>query len=211
MSSSERTRGAGWLAGLEAAVVFSLILVYIWRLRFRYPYSWIAILGLVLASHWLRHEGPATLGFRWNSRGFAAIWVALASLAIALVSGGMVFHTIRDVSWQGAVASLLLYSIWGLVQQYLLNGYFLNRFSAFAPAGLAPLLAAIAFSLVHLPNWFLMIVALPGGYICARIYLAHRNLYILGAAHGIVGFLIYLTVPDTISHHLYVGPKWFSM
>jgi len=30
-------------------------------------------------------------------------------------------------------------------------------------------------------------------------------------AHGIVGFLIYLTVPDTISHHLYVGPKWFSV
>ena len=29
-------------------------------------------------------------------------------------------------------------------------------------------------------------------------------------ACGVIGFLIYLVVPDTISHHLYVGPKWFS-
>ena len=211
MSSSERAPRPSRFAGIEAAIVFTLVMLYIWRLRFRYPYSWVAILALVLASHWLRREGFRKLGFRWNSppRGFAT---ALAVFAIVLLSAGALLHTIRQVSWQGAVVSLALYSIWGLVQQYLLNGYFVNRFSEVgAPAGLAPLLAAIAFSLVHLPNWFLMIVTLAGGYICARIYLAHRNLYILGAAHGIIGFLIYFTVPDTISHHLYVGPKWFYM
>ena len=45
----------------------------------------------------------------------------------------------------------------------------------------------------------------------SRIYLRYRNLYFLGMAHGVVGFLLYLVVPDTISHHLSVGPKWFSM
>jgi hypothetical protein len=56
-----------------------------------------------------------------------------------------------------------------------------------------------------------MLVTLAGGYTCARVYLQHRNLYFLGLAHGVVGFLIYLVVPDSVSHHLYVGPKWFSM
>src|SRR3989442_7813052 len=42
----------------------------------------------------------------------------------------------------------------------------------------------------HLPNWLLMLIALPGGYICARIFLHYRNLYFLGLAHGVVGFLI---------------------
>jgi membrane protease YdiL (CAAX protease family) len=110
--------------------------------------------------------------------------------------------------------SLALYCAWGLFQQYLLNGYFVNRFDDFLAGrkhALVPVLAAVFFSLAHLPNWLLMLVTLAGGYVCARIYLKYRNLYFLGVAHGVVGFLIYLVVPDTISHHLYVGPKWFSM
>ena len=66
------------------------------------------------------------------------------------------------------------------------------------------------FSLAHLPNWFLMIVSLAGGYVCAAIYRKYRNLYFLGVAHGVIGCMIYLVAPDTLSHHLYVGPKWFS-
>jgi hypothetical protein len=33
----------------------------------------------------------------------------------------------------------------------------------------------------------------------------------LPSCSPVVGSLIYLVVPDTITHHLYVGPKWFSM
>jgi hypothetical protein len=40
-----------WLAGCEAVLVFSLIMIYIWWLRFRHPYSWIAIFAVVIASH----------------------------------------------------------------------------------------------------------------------------------------------------------------
>jgi hypothetical protein len=118
----------------------------------------------------------------------------------------------RDVSWLGACLGLVLYCVWGLFQQYVLNGYFVNRFSDVLPnhpRGV-PILAGVFFSLAHLPNWFLMMVTLPGGYVCARLYLQRRNLFFLGLAHGVIGFLIYLAVPDTITHHLYVGPKWFG-
>ena len=71
-------------------------------------------------------------------------------------------------------------------------------------------MAAIAFSAIHTPNWFLIVVTLFAGFACAKLYLKFRNLYVLGLAHGVIGFLLYLCVPDTISHHLYVGPKWFS-
>jgi hypothetical protein len=213
ISSSKQATGVNWPAGIEPGVAFAMIVLYIWWLRFRYPYAWIAILALIVASHVRKRESLRKLGFEWNMpRDSTRLWMVLGLIAVVMLAIGLMLHTIRQVSWQGACLSLLLYCIWGLVQQYLLNGYFVNRFSDFLPrhTHAVPILAAICFSLVHLPNWFLIIVTLAGGYVCARVYLHNRNLYFLGLAHGVIGFLIYLAVPDSISHHLYVGPKWFS-
>jgi membrane protease YdiL (CAAX protease family) len=74
---------------------------------------------------------------------------------------------------------------------------------------MAPRIAAALFASAHTPNWFLMATTLLLGYCCALIYQRHKNLYFLGIAHGTVGFLLYLVVPDSISHHLNVGPGWF--
>ena len=196
---------------LEALSVFGMIQLYIWKLRFGRPYLWILILMLVVSSHALRRETPAKLGFsRKNlSRSLTALAPFVVLLSLALLALGLVSRSIRHITPESGFWSLLLYCVWGLFQQYLLNGYFVNRFLEVAPAR-APLLAAAFFSAAHLPNWFLMIVTLIGGYLSARVYLYSRNLYFLGLAHGVIGFLIYLVVPDTISHHLYVGPKWFS-
>jgi len=213
MSPFKQRRPADALAGLEVLTVFALILAYIWWLRFRLPYSWLAILALVCGSHVLRRESLTRLGFKWIGpvRRFAQPFALLALVAVALMAIGVAFRTLRDVTWQGAVSSLGLYLAWGFFQQYLLNGYFVNRFTNYLgdPAR-APIHAAIFFSVAHMPNWFLMLVTFIGGYVCARIYLKYRNLYFLGLAHGVVGFLIYLVAPDSVSHHLYVGPKWFS-
>ena len=188
-----------------------MIVAYIWRWRFVHPLSWILILGLVLVSHALRRETPASIGFRVANlkKGLRVLIPIAAPLALTLLAIGAIFHTIRPVTLQSGFLSLTLYCFWGLFQQYLLNGYFLNRFVKISPA-FAPLMAAIAFSAIHTPNWFLIIVTFFAGFVCAKLYLKFRNLYVLGLAHGVIGFLLYLCVPDTISHHLYVGPKWFS-
>ena len=195
--------------------MFVLIMAYIWWLRFRYPYAWAPMLLLIFASHQHRRETFATLGFKWGHPAHAPARLSayLAVLAFTLLILGIGFGSIRAVPFEGAFLSLLLYCLWGLFQQYTLNGYFVNRFSDFLPGHqqAVPLLAAAFFSLAHLPNWFLMLATAAGGYVCARIYLRYRNLYFLGVAHGVVGFLLYLVVPDTVSHHMYVGPKWFSM
>jgi hypothetical protein len=219
MSSSElpadTSRPLNWLAGAEAVGMFVLIMAYIWWLRFRYPYAWVPMLLLIFASHQYRRETFATLGFKWGhpARALARLSAYLAVVAFTLLILGIGFGSIRAVPMQGAFLSLLLYCLWGLFQQYILNGYFVNRFSDFLPghSHAIPLLAATFFSLAHLPNWFLMIATAAGGYVCARIYLRYRNLYFLGMAHGVIGFLLYLVVPDTVSHHMYVGPKWFPL
>jgi hypothetical protein len=213
ISSSKRAAGVNWPAAIEPGITFAMIVLYIWWLRFQYPYAWIAILALLIASHLRKREGFRKLGFSWNmTRGSTTLWIALSIIAMGMLATGLIFRTIRQVSWQGACLSLLLYCTWGLFQQYVLNGFFVNRFTDLLPDHTrgVPILAGICFSFAHLPNWFLMIVTFGGGYVCARIYQERRNLYFLGLAHGVVGFLIYLVVPDSISHHLYVGPKWFG-
>ena len=195
----------------EPVAVFLLIMAYIWDLRFTHHWWWVPILGVMVVSHGIRHERAGSLGFR--VAGLADCWreyaPALAFFALALSAAGILFQTTRPVALNSAPLSWGAYLPWGLFQQYVLNAYFFNRLGGVMPGRAAALLAAGLFSGAHLPNWFLMGFTLAAGYCCASIYRRYQNLYFLGAAHGTIGFLVFMVVPDSISHHLKVGPGFF--
>jgi hypothetical protein len=186
-------------------------MLYIWELRAGHPGFWIAILGLMLLSHLIHREGYVRLGFSVRNLRRLLIEVApqLTLLALVIPAYGVLMHTIRPIPFWGAVLALAAYLPWGLLQQYILNGYFLNRFDAVFTLRAASLTVATLFCIAHIPNWFLMSITFVGGYWSTMVYRQHRCLYVLGLAHGIIGFLIFLVVPDSITHHLHVGPGWF--
>lgn len=196
---------------VEPLVFFTLIMAYIWQLRFSHHNLWLVILAGVVASHVLRREGTQVLGFqRRNLRQcLDEFGPALLFLALTAIGTGILLHTTRPIRFGDAFLAWFAYVPWGTFQQYLLNGYFLNRLAGALPAKTAALTSAALFSGAHLPNWFLMIVTLVLGYVCARIYVRHKNLWFLGLAHATVGFLVFLVVPDSVTHHLVVGPGWF--
>jgi hypothetical protein len=199
------------LAVLEPLLVFTLIMLYIWELRSTHPNLWMAILGLVLLSHWVRRESLSRLGF--GLRGLhGARWLAplLSILALLMLVCGALLRIVRPITFEGAVLALAGYLPWGLLQQYLLNGYFINRFDAVLPPRAASWLTAMFFCIAHTPNWLLMSVTLLGGYWSTRVYRNCRCLYFLGLAHAIAGFLVFMLVPDSLTHHLRVGPAWFT-
>jgi membrane protease YdiL (CAAX protease family) len=200
------------IAFLEPVLVFAAVMAYIWELRRTAPQFWIAILAAMLVSHWLHGETPAGLGFGVRTLRACAhdLAPALTLLALLLLAGGILLRDVRQIGADRELLSLAAYVPWGLAQQYALNGYFLNRFDAFVSRRSSPWLAAAVFSCAHAPNWFLMVVTFALGYCSARIYRRYRNLYFLGMAHAAVGFLLFLVVPDSISHHLNVGPGWFT-
>jgi hypothetical protein len=196
----------------EPVSVFLLIMAYIWELRYSHRGAWLAILAVILISHQVRGERAATLGFDGRNlrdclREFAP---AIAFLSLALVGLGFLLQTTRPLRFEQGFLAWAAYLPWGLFQQYILNGYFFNRFDSVLSRRASPVLSAALFSGAHLPNWFLMLVTLLTGYLCARIYRRYNNLYFLGLAHGTIGFLLFLVVPDSISHHLIVGPGWFG-
>jgi hypothetical protein len=211
---SERMSIAGVfrrLAILEPLTVFVFLMLYIWDLRATHSGLWMPILGLMLLSHLLHHEGYARVGFgRCRLQGWMIkLGPALALVGLLVAACGVLMRTIRPIRFGGAVLALAAYLPWGLLQQYILNGYFLNRFDALLSARAASLAAATLFCIAHTPNWFLMSITFLGGYCSTLVYRQHRCLYVLGLAHALAGFLIFLVVPDSITHHLRVGPGWF--
>ena len=199
-----------WIAA-EAAAAFALIMLYIWRLRFTAPRAWIFILGFFVASHILRGERTAHLGFRrGNFRECAeTLAPALLLLVLSLLAAGMLLETIRPISLEYGLMCLLAYCPWGLFQQYLLNGYIANRLLAVFSARYVPLMAASLFAGAHLPNWFLMAVTFVTGYYSTKIFMRYRNIYFLGLAHAVIGTVLFVVIPDSISHHLTIGPGFF--
>lgn len=200
-----------WLARAEPVAVFSLIMAYIWWWRYDYPGSWMLILGFIVVSHIYHDEEPGTLGFR--PRNFRQclrdMFPVLLFAALALLSAGIVLRTTREITFDQGLLTFAGYYPWGLFQQYLLNAYFANRLVAVSSPRAAPLYGASLFSGAHLPNWFLMLVTFAAGYVSIRLYFKYRNVWFLGLAHATIGFLLFLVVPDSISHHLNVGPGWF--
>lgn len=200
------------LAIFEPLLMFALIVAYIWKLRASHPLFWIVIPAMMFFAHFMRRESPRSLGFQFHNfgSGLKQLAPALILIAVALLSAGALLHTVRPIGATGAALGLAVYLPWGLAQEYALNGYFLNRFEAALSGRAASLTAAVLFSAVHAPNPFLMAVTLPLGWIATLIYRRNRNLFVLGIAHAIIGLLLFMTVPDSISRHLRIGPGWYT-
>ena len=107
--------------------------------------------------------------------------------------------------WQGTlnltwhiIPILLLYPLWGLIQQFLVMSLFAGNLKDSKRNNYSDkviiLLTAILFAVVHYPyNWLIagtFVLALVYGY----IFLKERNLYALGLFHGWLGGIFYYTV-----------------
>ena len=199
-------------AGLEACGILALILTYIWLFRGRGP-SVAVIVVLVLLSHWWHGETPASLGFTTTGLRRAARVIGPVVIVLALMLGGDAL--LRPASTRLSLSTILVvlagYCVWGVVQQWALNGFFVNRFVRALgdyPGGryAAAVLAAICFGAAHLPNLYLALPSAALGLLAALAYLRYRNLIVLGIAHGIIGTTVVVTMAASLPHGLRTGP-----
>jgi len=199
-------------AMIEAVLVFALIMAYIWWLRLPHPSFWLLPVAVIFVSHLLRHERAHVLGFRTANFGTCArkFGPALLALLAVMWGDGLLAGSIRPLGFWQAAGSFAVYVPWGLFQQYLMNGYFLKRFEMALPGRHAAVLTAVLFSAVHAPNWFLMLITPVTAIVAIHVYRRYGNLYFLGLAHAAIGFALFMMVPDSVTHHLRVGPGFYS-
>jgi hypothetical protein len=193
---------------LELAVGYTLIIATIWTANpIQRVLYWLAFAWIV-ATSWARRDGWTALGL--GRKGLLqSLWIVGVALVL---SAGAIFiawrtHTLHRL--HGPTPIFLHgwgYIVWSIMQQFLLQSYFLLRLLRLLPGKAAPIIAATGiFALAHLPNPILTPITLIWGAVSCILFLRYRNIYSLGLAHGIMGLCVAVTVPNSLHHHMRVG------
>ena len=103
------------------------------------------------------------------------------------------------VLWQGHIlVLLLLYPLWGILQQFLVQALGVANLMALFPKQgwiVALPVGVVLFSLVHYPDgWLLMLATGIMGCLFIPCYLRDRNIWPLGLYHGWLGTFFYLWI-----------------
>jgi hypothetical protein len=115
--------------------------------------------------------------------------IALLSIAYSYYRNGWNF------SWH-IIPILLLYPVWGIIQQYLMLGIISHNLIALLKMSVRKYVViffvSTLFALIHYPNPLLMLLTFWMEVLFIWIYLKWRNLWAIGIAHGWMGtFLLY--------------------
>jgi hypothetical protein len=158
---------------VTAACLFWMI--YIYRKKRRHP-------------GWLRSWGFQKYNFK-KSLLFLLPFVLLCIGGI-IVYG--LFTEARFLNWH-VIPILILYPVWGLIQQFMMVGLVAGNLKKLSVLDFADwqiiLFTSFLFAMVHYPSIPLMIFAFVMEIIFVRAYFKWPNLWSLGLYHGWIGGL----------------------
>ncbi len=97
------------------------------------------------------------------------------------------------------------YAIWALIQEFMLQSFFFNRFEELYGSSAAVWIASTLFASAHLPSPVLTTATLIGALFFCEMFRRYRSIYPLGVAHAMLGLSIFLIMPDSLLHHMRVG------
>jgi hypothetical protein len=196
---------------VELATAYALIQAAIWSLNpWQRVFYWAAVAWIVVTTC-LHRPTWRTLGLGLPGL-VRSIWVIAAAglLAAGAAYAADRMHLLHRLHGPPLVTRYWGYLIWAVMQQFLLQIYFLLRLTRLLPGKAAPILVAAGlFSLAHLPNPVLTPVTMVWGIIACLLFLRYRNIFTLGLAHGILGICVAVIVPDPILHHMRVGIGYY--
>lgn len=206
-TAGKSPRRRAWIIA-ELFIGYGLVLAVLWTPRPEQHWLYFLALAWFIFSIVLSFEGWKSLGCSvagfWRSSWVIGVALLLAVIATYLAGS---FHTLHQpanpVQW---VKSFGGYTIWALMQQLLLQGYFLARLLRIVPnATAAAFLTASIFAIAHLPNPILAPLTLVWGLTACLIFIRSRTVYPLAIAHAILGICIAITVPGPVVHNMRVG------
>ena len=196
-------------AAFELVVGYALILCVIWTpnpsQRILFWLSFVFIISTTLAS---RRNYDDELGFGFQ-RIRGGLWIIAATVAGCLVALGIAeaTHLLHPLFGPKPLPLHVWgYLVWALLQQFILQDFFLLRLLRIThnPAS-AVLAAGLLFGAAHIPNPVLTVATLLWGTAACFIFLRYRSLYVLAIAHWMLGLCIAVTVPNALNHHMRVG------
>lgn len=169
-------------------------------------------LVLMFVSHRARRETLHQIGWRVDNFLQAVRLLALPMLAFALVImlTGWLNHGFSWTKFENWRWIIWLF-LWGLIQQYALQGFINRRAQEVCGRGyLSVLFVALIFALLHLPNPWLTLATFVGGFIWAWVYQRAPNLPALALSHALMSMLLVWALPPGLMRGLRIGFKYFG-
>lgn len=211
------------LAAWEIASVVASVLIAEWvvfalvgdsKLWLTVPV--VMVLAFMLFSHRVRGETARDVGWRFDNFAEASrLLLLLFSVpALLLLLFGWFGGNLDLARWRGSQTILgtpVLGLLWGLLQQYALQGFINRRAQIVWGRGwVSVTVTALVFGALHLPNPYLTVATLGGGFLWAYVYQRAPNLFALGFSHGLLTWVLIASVPPDALHNLRVGFKFFG-
>lgn len=193
----------------ELSLGFIAILIVLWLpTREQLIFGPIALLTPAVIVAWSRPNANE-LGLSWRQL-LRSLWilpaaVVLSALGIFLAQGAGIFHELDKPELRHVTG----YVVWTIYQQFLLQDYFMPRLTRLLSSDAAIAVAAVLFSIAHLPNVPLTVATLIWGVVSCVLFRRYRSLYVIGIAQGILGLCFAMCVPDIFLHHMRVGLGYF--
>jgi hypothetical protein len=189
---------------LEALAFTAAVLLYIWLLRLRAPWTLWLLVAWTAISYIVHRETPASFGLSPRSFLQAVVdwrylWMgALLGLALALE------ERIADPQMLTRGA---LYFAWCCVQQTVYQNLVFRRLSASIGPNPPPwLLSGIIFGLVHWPNPVLVPATALWGAISSYLFERWPSIIALALLQLLFSSLLYELTPWEWHHGFRVGP-----
>jgi membrane protease YdiL (CAAX protease family) len=207
-----------WTALAEIGLVFALFVGFLWGGRDLLPASSsvfiVSMLMLLFVLHRRAGETPFVLGVRGDTFLAALRWLLPVALGVgsSVIIYSSVAATGRFPSWPSAASVLATFIGSGILQQYVLLGFFGRRFArVFNSPQLAVLATASVFALLHLPNVFLTVVTFLAGLLCCAVYRRAPNLLASGLMHGLLSFVLSFGLPLEVNDAMRVGSHHIAL
>jgi hypothetical protein len=199
----EQNRPNKLFAIVELTATLALILLQIWILQKRS--SWGAYLAavIILAGWIARKENCKTLGLLGKRYALLIAFLFLGKL----IFGHLPFFQVHAAIFGSLPIRVSMYFLWAIVQQVVLNGFFVSRLQCITDERyLPPIWGGVIFSAVHTPNRVLMVAAIIGGTAASIVFLRmkRKNLYLIALVHAAVGMIILYYF-----HNMRVGPSFY--
>ncbi len=192
----------------ELTIGYTLVLATVWtpnpaqRVLYWSAFAWIGLTG------WLSRDRsrPIGLGLQGLRRSW---WIVPSATALFFLGIGTAARVHSLHKLYGPLpfwVHLLEYSLWALMQQYILQVYVLLRLLRLGMGQASAIMLATAlFTIAHIPNPILVPAVIVWGSAACILYLRYRNLYPLAIAHGLLGMCLAVSVPNSVNHHMRVG------
>jgi membrane protease YdiL (CAAX protease family) len=207
-STHELVGRARTSAACEVAIVFFLIEAALWTEHRTQLVCTLAALGSVLFFVFRRRPSPEELGFRLPPPGSASrsLLVTLFMAAGLLLAGWWTGSwDPRHPSWP-PVGHPALYAAWTVAQEFLLQSFFFLRLErALGNGHRAVAVAAVLFSLAHLPSPVLTVATLVGGFLFCEMFRRYRSLYLPALVHPLLALTLAEAFSMTLLNHMRVG------